>query len=490
MKNRQPPGPKGHWLLGNVLDFLDDPLGHQRRIAAEYGDIVRLRTFIWQAYFINHPDYVKYVLQDNARNFSKQMGEYKRLGWVLGDGLLTSDGDHWLRQRRLMQPAFHRSRIEGYGRLMTQATVEMLDDWTTATAPLDIAAEMMRLTLRIVSEALFDLDISGQANLIGDSFHIVNEYLSQVAENPLSPPRWFPNQRNRQFNQAVRSLKQAVDEIIAARRQRPGDSGDLLAMLMAARDEETGEGMSDQQLRDEVMTLMLAGHETTANALSWTFYLLSEHEAVWQKLQAELDQTLRDPATGRPRLPTVADLAQLPYTRQIIEEALRLYPPAWSIARMTVADDQIGEYPIKAGTAVYISPYAIHRHPAFWNNPDTFDPDRFTPERAAGRPRYAYIPFIGGPRQCIGNNFAMIEAQLILAAVSQRYRLKMVPGHPVVPQPLITLRPQYGLKMTLAPINSAETDYLRQSPANAAHLAESIMQLRDGRVVVSNLGEE
>jgi cytochrome P450 len=447
-----PPGPRGELIRGILPEFLADPLGYQLRLTRIYGDVVRLRVLVWDALLINHPDYIRYVLQENYRNYSKQMDEYRRLGWILGQGLLTSDGDLWLRQRRLAQPAFHRKRIEAYGTIMQEAAREMLDQWQEPACqgkPVDVAEEMMRVTLRVVGETLFSVDLSDAANAIGPAFSFVNEYLSKDAEQFLAIPRWVPTRRNRQFQAAVAQLNQAVDQIISRRRQHPEDSGDLLSMLMMARDEETGEGMSDRQLRDEVMTLMLAGHETTANSLTWTFYLLSQHPAVAQNLRHEIDRVLVAPETGRKRPPAVADLPQMPYTRMVIEESLRLYPVAWTFGRMALADDEIGGYQVRAGTPIYISTYAVHRHPDFWDAPDTFDPERFTPERSEGRHRFAYIPFSGGPRQCIGNNFAMMEAQLILASVVQRYQLELVPGHPVEPEPLITLRPRYGLPMQL-----------------------------------------
>jgi cytochrome P450 len=447
-----PPGPRGELIRGILPEFQKDPLSFQLRLTRIYGDIVRLRVATWNAYLINHPDYIQHVLQDNHRNYSKQMDEYRRLGWVVGHGLLTSDGDFWLQQRRLIQPAFHRKRIEAYGTIMQRAAQEMLDQWQEPAdqgQPVDVAEEMMRVTLRVVGETLFGVDLTDAANVIGPAFSFANEYLSKDAEQFLALPRWVPTRRNRQFKLALDQLNHAVDQIISHRRQEPEDTGDLLSMLLMARDTDTGEGMSDRQLRDEVMTLMLAGHETTANSLAWTFYLLSQHPEVAQKLRDEVDTLLVEAATAEKRPPTVADLPQLPYTRMVIEESMRLYPVAWSFGRMTVGDDKIGGYPVPAGTPIFISAFTTHRHPDFWEEPDRFDPERFTPERSQGRHRFAYIPFSGGPRQCIGNTFAMMEAQLILATVLQRYRLELVPGHPVEPEPLITLRPRYGLLMQL-----------------------------------------
>jgi cytochrome P450 len=449
---RLPPGPRGELIRGILPEFLKDPLNFQLRLTQIYGDIVRLRVLVWNAYLINHPDYIQHVLQENHRNYSKQLDEYRRLGWIVGQGLLTSDGDFWLQQRRLIQPAFHRKRIEAYGAIMQKAAHDMLDQWQEAAArgePLDVAEEMMRVTLRVVGETLFNVDLSDAANAVGPAFSFANEYLSRDAEQFLAIPRWVPTARNRQFQAALNQLNAAVDQIISNRRHETEDTGDLLSMLMMARDAETGQGMSDRQLRDEVMTLMLAGHETTANSLAWTFYLLSQHPEESQKLRDEVDAVLIDPETGTKRPPAVADLPHLPYTRMVIEESMRLYPVAWSFGRMTIDDDEIGGYPVPAGTPIYISAYTMHRHPHFWEEPDRFDPERFSPERSHGRHRFAYIPFSAGPRQCIGNTFALMEAQIILASVMQRYRLELVPGHPVEPEPLITLRPRHGLLMRL-----------------------------------------
>lgn len=257
------------------------------------------------------------------------------------------------------------------------------------------------------------------------------------------PPLSVPTPRNRRINAAIHTLDAIVQGLIQERRQRAIERGDVLSLLLLARDEETGQGMSDQQVRDEVMTLLFAGHETTSNLLAWTWFLLATHPEVEQRLQAELDAVLGG------RLPTVEDLAHLPYGHRVLEETLRLYPPAWSLARKALVDDKVGGYVLPASTIILMSPYVTHRHPAFWEEPERFDPDRFTPERVAVRPRYAYFPFGGGPRQCIGNTFALMEAHLILATVAQRYRLRLVPDHPVEPQALLTLRPRDGLPMLL-----------------------------------------
>jgi cytochrome P450 len=440
-----PSAPGGDLLLGSARDFQRDALEFMQRLA-QMGDVVRYRFVVWPSCFLNHPDHIKHVLQENNRNYNKEILSNQILKTVLGTGLLTNDGESWLHRRRLIQPAFHRQRIAAFSTLMTASTREMLQRWDACPdtdAPVDLAAEMMGLTLRIVGLALFGTEISGAVDTVGRSFTTVNNFLTRAMYQPYIMFPGMPARGKRRFREASRDLDQVVYQIIAQRRRAEGEHEDLLAMLMHMRDADTGESMDDHQLHDEVITLLLAGHETTAIALTWTWYLLAGHPDVEHRLHAELDSVLGG------RLPTSDDLAYLTYTRMVIDEAIRLYPPAWSILRRAISDDEIGPYHIPAGTSIFISPYAVHRHPAFWDQPEVFDPDRFSPERSAGRPHFAYIPFGGGPRQCIGNTFALAEAQLILATVAQRYRLRTLPGQSVKPNPLITLRPQGGLPVLL-----------------------------------------
>jgi cytochrome P450 len=448
MEPRLPPSaPGGDPLLGRARDFQRDTIRFIQTLAA-LGDVVRYRFVVWPTYFLNHPDYIKHVLQENNRNYNKDVPTTRLLKSVLGTGLITNDGTSWLHQRRLIQPAFHRRRIAAFGSLMTAAATEMLERWdarSEESALLDAANEMMGLTLQIVGLALFGADMGREVDTVGRSFTTLNNFLTRAAYQPFVMFPGVPARGKRQFRAARRELDQVVYQIIAERRGRGGsaDRDDLLSMLLHARDEETGASMDDRQLHDEVITLLLAGHETTAVTLTWTWYLLSAHPDVERRLQLELDSVLGG------RVPTTDDLANLAYTRMVIEEAMRLYPPAWAILRRAIGDDQIGPYRVPAGTSIFISPYAMHRHPGFWEDPEAFDPERFTPERSAGRPRFAYVPFGGGPRQCIGNTFALTEAQLILATVAQRYRLRVVLGHDVKPNPLITLRAQSGLPVLL-----------------------------------------
>jgi cytochrome P450 len=443
-RGKRPPHHHTLSLLGSASEIQRDPLGFLIR-TQQVGEVVRLRFLFSPAYLISHPESIKYVLQQHARNYNKDLITYTMFQPMLGQGLLINDGPSWLHQRRLMQPAFHRTRLTTYGTLMTEATVAMLQRWQACSergVPLHMAEEMMRLTLRIVGQALFTLDLNPEVGTVGYAVTTVLELFGDYVFRPF-PPLGVPTPRNRRLQRAIHALDQVVYRMIAERRTLQTEGRDLLAMLLLAQDEETGQGMNDRQVRDEVMTLLLAGHETTANTLTWTWYLLSQSPEIECRLHAELNEVLGG------RVPTVADLPELKYTRMVIEEALRLYPPAPILSRKAIAADELQGYPIAANSMIMISPYAVHRHPALWEEPERFDPERFTPERSAIRPAYAYFPFGGGPRVCIGNSFAMMEAQLILSTVAQRYQLRLIPGHPVEPQMVVTLRPRYGLPMTI-----------------------------------------
>jgi cytochrome P450 len=446
---KRPPGPRSFSPLGSAYAIAHDPMPFALDLWHRYGDVVHFRLLSWSAYALYHPDHVKRVLQENHRNYNKDFLMMKAVRQIFGNGLFTNDGDSWLRQRRLMQPSFHHKRLVSFGQLMTEATVAMLEHWqrtVTGDTALDIPLEMMRLSLRIAGLALFSLDLSNEADTVGRTFTALGPLLSEYANLPF-PPLWVPTSRNRQLQAGLTTLNTVVSSIITERRNRPADANaaDLLWMLLSARDEETGEGMSDQQVRDEVLILLLAGYETTATALTWTWYLLSQHPEVERRLHAELDTVLLG------QRPSVEHLDKLPYTRMVIQEALRLYPSAFGLTRHAVAEDEIGGYRIEAKSMVFVSQYCTHRHPEFWEKPEVFDPERFTPEHSAGRPRFAYFPFGGGPRQCIGNAFALMETQLVLATVAQCCCLRLLPGHPVEPQVRLSLRPRYGLPMTLHP---------------------------------------
>ena len=411
----------------------------------ELGDVVRFRLFTRDLVLVAHPNDVGWVLQEHTGNYNKQTRGFEVLRAFLRKGLLTSEGDHWLRQRRIAQPAFHRDRIAGFGGTMTHAAGEMVGRWLGASAPdvVDVTAEMMRLTLRIVGEALLSTDVSHEADRVGQALNITLRQANDAIGRIVPLPEWWPSPARRRVRAAMRTLDEVIFEIIAARRAGDSDPDDLLSMLMHARDEDTGEGMSDAQLRDEVMTVFLAGQETTAIALGWTWYLLSHHDAVRQRLHTEVD------ALGG-RTPTVADLPRLGYVERVVKESMRLYPPAWVISRCAVEDDIIGGCRIPAGAIVLVSPYVTHRHPQFWANPGEFDPDRFETARQADRPPFAYFPFGGGPRQCIGNSFAMMELVLVVTTIAQRCELDLPAGEPVRTSPSITLRAATPITMRVS----------------------------------------
>ena len=429
-----------------------DPIGVFLDAARRFGDVAHFRIGARHGYLITNPRDVRHVLQDNARNYHKSP-LYEKLRISIGNGLLTSEDDFWLRQRRIAQPAFSRQRISALAAVMSGAAREAVQRWEASrpAAPVDIADEMMRITRTVVLRALLGADLGPFAYRVDDAWKVMNEHIGESFWS-LGLTDHLPTPRQRRFQRARAVLQAAVDHLIADRRRSPSDRGDLLSMLMTARDEETGETMTDRQLRVEVTTFLLAGQETTSLVLTWTWFLLSEHPQARMRLDAELDAL-----GGRP--PELADLPNLPYTRMVIDEAMRLYPPAWGFSRQALGDDELGGYHLPRGWLAFVIPFVLHRLPAFWEDPDRFDPERFSPERSGARPKFVYIPFGAGPRQCIGNHFALLEAQLVIATLAQRFRLRLVPGHRVEPWPLITLRPRYGMPMfiehrTLAPAAS------------------------------------
>jgi len=388
------------------------------------------------------------VLQDQHRRYSKNTVQYNALSAITGKGLLTSDGPLWLRQRRLAQPAFARSRLMDLDRIIVPAAQAMLERWqefARKEIPVDVDAEMMRLTLEIVGKALFSIDLSREAGKLTGAVLTVLDHIVYRARNMIVPPDFVPTPRNLRFGSALRVLDETVYRLIQDRRRsdQPGD--DLLGMLLKARDDETGEPMSGRQVRDEILTMLIAGHETVASALTWTWYLLSCHPQARDKMRSEVAGHLGS------RLPDSTDLAALPYTAQVFSEALRLYPPAWVITRRAVEEDELMGYPVPAGALMIISPYVVHRHPDFWQAPELFSPERFEPEREGKRHRFAYIPFGGGPRLCIGSGFAAVEAHLIMAMITQQFWLELAPKTQVQVDALVTLRPKEGLPMLVRP---------------------------------------
>jgi cytochrome P450 len=432
-----PAGPRGNWLLGSLGEFRRDMLGFYTRCVETYGDVVPYRLGFHRLCLLNHPDHVELVLSD-SKNYAKRTYVLKLLVPVLGNGLLTSEGDFWLRQRRIMQPAFHKQRIARYGDVMTAYTVRLIDRWQHGETR-DLHADMMRLALEIVGKTLFDADVANDAHEVGDALEVVMDQFISQWESFLPLPPIVPTPSNLRFKSTMRKLDAIIYRMIAQRRHSGALGADLLSLLLQARDDD-GSGMTDLQLRDEAMTLFLAGHETTANALSWTWYLLAQHAEVEQKLVDELAAVLGG------RLPTVADLPRLKYTEQVLLESMRLYPPAYGFGRVAKVDLAVGDYRVPRGTTVILCPWTTQRDGRWFEEPLQFRPERWAGDFAKRLPRYAYFPFGGGQRQCIGNTFAMMESTLVVATVVPRCHFTLVLGHPVVPRAVVTLRPAQGIR--------------------------------------------
>ena len=439
-KLKFPPGPSTGlkcWSLGPLNN--GDPLKYFTGLMRVYGDIVSLRVLNFRILLLNHPDHIEDVLVNHPRKFIKGrvLLANKR---VFGRGLLTSEGDFWLRQRRLAQPAFHRARIAGYASTMVEYTERLLHEWQDGEER-DIHKEMMRLTLQIVGKTLFDADVERDAQDIGKSMELLLE-LGADFRRTLFIPQWLPTPTNIRLERAIRQIEKVLYRIIAEKRASGRDAGDLLSMLLAAQDED-GSRMTDKQLRDEAITLFLAGHETTANTLSWTWWLLAQNPAVEAKLHAELRRVLAG------RAPVLDDLPKLVYTNHSITESMRLYPPVWGTARTAIEDHEIAGYSVPKGSGVSFAQWTVHRDARWYDAPDEFRPERWEGDLLKRIPRFAYFPFGGGPRQCIGNTFALMETALILATIAQQYRFRLVEAHLVMPLASITLRPRHGIRAVL-----------------------------------------
>ncbi len=439
-----PPGPG---LVDVLLAYARDPLGFFVRCSHRYGDVVRLvrpNMPHRPGYLLNHPDHIEYVLVKNNRNFVRDQDSRKLLD-LLGNGLLTSEGEFWRRQRRFVQPAFHRARLDTYRAVMESCAQDLISEWQDGEIR-DVLQDMTRLTLRIVAKTLFSADMADDTNKVGKAIEMVMDRSSEQGSTLFA--RFIlgriPTPGTLRYHAAIRRLNEVIASIIAKHR---GDDGgeerdDLLSMLIHAKDDQ-GNRMSDQQLHDEVLTVIMAGHETTAVCLSWTWHLLATHPEVETKLLTEL----RDVLAGR--APLVADLPQLRYTAAVLKESMRLYPPGWVLGREAVEGCKIGGYDVPAGTQLYMSQWVAHRDPRYFEKPDAFIPERWTDEFEAQLPKYAYFPFSGGPRVCPGKSFAIMETAIVLATIVQRFQLRTAPGEHVAPLPSITLRPKGGLRMIL-----------------------------------------
>jgi cytochrome P450 len=451
-KAERPPGPplRAKGVIARVrygLNFLLDPLGFVGGRFQQFGDIYYVGAEEGQPglYVLRHPDHLEQVLITDAKVMRKKHSAFALLSQVLGDGLLTTDGDVWRRQRRLVQPAFSRARLDGYASVMADEARIEADRWRAGDVR-DVGHDMMEMTLRIVCRTLFGHQIAeatGDVSAVRDAMHAFQSSLLAM-ELPL--PKWASPGQWR-LARANAALDEIIYRIIAERRRTRGDGPpDLLTMLIDAKDVEgDGGGLSEQEIRDQVVTLFLAGHETTANALTWTFYLLSQNPEAEARLHEEVDRVL----AGRPA--ALSDLPQLPYTEQVFSEAMRLYPPVYMLARQAAEDVTIGGYRVPAGSEIVMWLWHTHRDPRFWEEPWAFRPERFEKAKIAARPKSAYLPFGAGPRACIGKMFAIMEGQLALATLAARHRLELVPGHPVELRPRITLAPAHGLKMVAQP---------------------------------------
>lgn len=425
--------------MGNLAAFRARPIEFLMDTARRYGDVPYFRLGPYHAYLINHPDYVREVLVNNQANFTKSRA-LQRARILLGEGLLTSEGKFHLRQRRLVQPAFHRERLPGYAAVMSGYAARLRDRWQSG-ATLDISNEMMRLTLAVVGKTLFSADVESEASEIGEALTTVLKMFRMLMLPFSEYLEKLPLPSMRRFEKARARLDQTIYKLIHERRKSGEDTGDLLSMLLLAQDEEEGGSMTDTQVRDEALTLFLAGHETTANALTWTWYLLSQNPECEARLHQEIDSVLGD------RTPHISDLPQLRYTEMVFAEAMRLYPPAWAIGRMSKAPFEIGGVRIEAKSICILSPYVTQRDSRWFPDPERFDPERWTVEEREARPKFCYYPFGGGARVCIGERFAWMEGVLVLATLARKWKLKLDPNQRVELLPLITLRSKYGMKM-------------------------------------------
>ena len=432
------PSPPGDPLLGHLRLFRRDVLGLLLAAARDQGDVVRFRLGPLVVHLVNHPDHVAHVLQAQARHYDKATRSTAAIAAIAGTSLLTTNGPAWETRRRLMQPAFHRQRIGALANVMTRVAARRLEVWRPG-ATIDVASEMMRIAFEVAGAAILGADVSDVAGTLEGDIALLLRHVYTRWGRLVPVPSWAPTRGNRRFDAALARVDGVVMRLVRRYRERPQEAPPLLALLMDAHDPDTGAPFTDSRLRDEVITLLLAGHETTASALTWTFTFLSRHPDVARRVWSEGDAALDG------RTPGPGDVAALRYTTQVLQESLRLAPPIWAIERRAVAADIIGDFGIPAGSSVIVSPYVLHRHPAFWSEPERFDPDRF----AAAKSLEAYLPFGAGPRYCIGAEFAMLEARLVLAMVAQCWRLVAVPGQGVAPDAALTLRVRGGWRAVL-----------------------------------------
>lgn len=449
----QAPGPRGLPLVGSALDLLRDILGTSLDGQRRFGDVVRfvagppgpMRVI---AYGISHPDSIQHVLAGGAHRYTKQDAAYREIRALVGDGLLTSEGEVWKRQKRLIQPLFTHSRVAGYIAMMSQESDELVQRWAELRekdGTVDLHSEMTRFSLRIVCRALFGADVDRMVPVLRDHVPYLSKKAFTRSLSPVHIPSEWPTPGNRHADRAVKEVYALVDELIADRRARPAESDDMLSLLLAAQDPEGGVGLSDSEVRDQALIFLLAGHETTATSLTFTLHLLGLHPQIQQRVRDEAVAILGD------RLPEYSDTKTLSYTTMAVKEAMRLYPAVYAIPRLVAETDEVGGYTLPAGSVAVVSPYVAHRHLDFWDDPEVFDPDRFSPEREKTRHRYAYFPFGGGPRACIGQYFSMLESIVATAVVVRAYEFTSPPGK-VKLFTGITLRPDQPMPCRIDPV--------------------------------------
>lgn len=443
-----PPGPGGHPIFSSLQEFSADPIAYASKYAPQYDGLIQIGSWPYRTYLLTDLEGIKHVLQGNQRNYHKSRG-YKEMRPMLGNGLVTSEGDFWMKQRRLMQPAFHKKAIAGFGQVMSSAAsrlLDRLDEQCKTESEINISHEMGRTTMEIVAESILGSDIEGDLYALSDDLELANRDANRRILTPFTLPMWWPTPHNRKVKSALAGIDRVINQIIQQRRStfdpdHIPEKADLLHMLLAARDDEN-QGMSDKQLRDEIATTFIAGHETTATAMAWTLYLLARNPSVLEKLQNEVDELGKDPG--------LEDLPRLQYTQWVAAEGLRYYPPAWIIGRMAVEEDEILGYRIPQNTNILIPTIYLHHKAEYWDNPEEFRPERHGEKKTKDLPKYAYFPFGGGPRFCIGINFAMMEMHLLLPTIIRHFDLQ-ASGQELKMDPLITLHPKSGIKLNMQP---------------------------------------
>jgi cytochrome P450 len=461
--HRVPPGPPRTATPTLLRKLTGDRLGLMTSTAERYGDAARLAIGPKALYFFNHPKHAKHVLADNSANYHKGIGlvQAKR---ALGDGLLTSEGELWREQRKIIKPAFQQRRIAQQAGIVADEAAKLVARLRARQGgePVDVAREMTGLTLGVLGRALLGADL-GAFGSVGHAFEGVQDQAMFEMVSMSMVPTWVPLAKQRRFRRARRELQRVVDHLVADRAPGGGDGGDdVVSRLIVSTSKEADAKVGQQRLRDELVTLLLAGHETTASTLSWTFHLIDRHPEVWDRLHAEAVDVLGD------RLPVFEDMHRLKYTGMVVQEVMRLFPPVWILTRQAQQDDEVGGYHVPAGSDVLVCPYTLHRHPEFWTEPDRFDPDRFDPARATNRHAFAYIPFGAGPRFCVGNNLGMLEAAFVIAMVARDLQLSRVPGHTVVPEPMLSLRVRGGLPMTMRSVSRSVSQWPSRSASPSA----------------------